>query len=253
MFQDEIEFLVQETFRIHGEYEEVKENVPEKPGIIYNLQKSSMTFATRMRVSDNIKTDHESISQHRERYPKLRLDGEDKVRWFECDSIDDASLIVNQLNNKRFPVFEENLCNISDPGFSWWLKDEGTSFSVMFNLSHTDQLLDLIKLGPLGDSEKAYKNFQKLYNFFNTLFATKTFSCSRSKMSVSIDMMKKGYFEDLKQALIHGEFSYGLQNFIVRKIMELNPVEREAFEDSFFFLKEIVLMRKFWIHLMREL
>ena len=57
----------------------------------------------------------------------------DSVLFIEMKDSYRAQLIADLYHGKRFPIREEWLCNLSDPGFSWWLiiNDDG-SLTIRF-------------------------------------------------------------------------------------------------------------------------
>jgi hypothetical protein len=119
---DDIEFMVAETFKhlrdnfhtvniveapdISEEtVNEVQNELPQEPGLIYHLQKSSSLFVIRAFVSCNIQEDYQKIIQNPEDYPSLRLlEGgreniESKLRFFILDSHLQAEIIYDQLES----------------------------------------------------------------------------------------------------------------------------------------------------------
>lgn len=250
---DDIEFLVAETFKTKSAanpfFETSTVKAPKSCGLIFRIQKSGSTFVIRSVASEDMSKDFDGVNSNPKVLSKLRIEGTDfnEVKFFECDSLEIAQTIQKQMSNRRFPIYEEHVCNVSDPGFSWWLKDEGHSISILFSLSHTDQMSDLVKLGPLGDCSLAHRKFQKIYGFFNTLFPVKSFSCGRSRFNVSVDIGVRGYFDHLKQAFIHGEFSLNLASYIEDIENSLNPSQRIEFQSAHFFLKELIIARSFWL------
>ncbi len=179
---DEIEQMVADTFKhFHENYsqevvapEAVKEvpqdsdlEIPSGAGVIYHVQKSVSVFVIRTMVSQNIREDYLQILERPEDYPSLRLieggtaEVADKLKFFLVENPSQAEIIHDQLHNRRFPMNEEMMCNLSDPGFSWWLTKKSQGFQLAFTMSVASDE-NTIKLGPLGDRELALKNFQQL-------------------------------------------------------------------------------------------
>jgi hypothetical protein len=255
---DDIGFLVNQTFAHSKSAIDAAVSsllAPAHAGLIYKVQISGSTFVVRTIACKDMSESFELLKGDTEQQSKLRVDKKDfsEVKFFECESFDHAKIIKKQIANRRFPIFEEHVCNVSDPGFSWWLKDEGASFGILFNLSHTDQMGGMTKLGPLADNSLAHKKFQKFYGFFNTLFPVKTFSSGRSRFSISIDPAQKGYFDHLKQALIHGEFSLSLLSYIEDVAATLSTDQKSEYQSAYYFLKELVVVRKFWLEVQSSL
>ncbi len=176
---DDIELLVAETFKHFQENYQKEEasaakpdsglvhpGLPTEPRVLYHIQKSTSVFVIRTLVSRNIREDYLKIIEAPEDYPSLRLvegqeeEIENRLRFFVVENEYQAEVIHDQLNNRRFPINEEMMCNISDPGFSWWMTQKEGMLQVAFNLS---SFLDegTTKLGPLGDRELAVKNFMQ--------------------------------------------------------------------------------------------
>lgn len=249
---DDIEFLVSETFNGRPDFiERTEARIPNAPGLIFHLQISGDTFVVRSLATENMQSEYDQIIENDLKREKLRVDSDqiDQICYFETDNLAIAQIIQKQIANRRLPIHEERVCNISDPGFSWWMKDEGESISILFNLSHTDQMSELIKLGPIGDCSVANKKFQKMYTFFNTLFPVKSFSSGRNRFNFSVDDSNKGYFAHLKQAFIHGEFSLNLASYIEEVEANLNDSKKIEFQSNYLFLKELIETRKFFLKL----
>src|SRR5690606_8120341 len=86
-------------------------------------------------------------------------DIDEKLKFFMVEDVSQAEIIHDQIHNRRFPIHEEMICNLSDPGFSWWLTKKNKGFQISFTMSVADD--QTIKLGPLGDRELAIRNFQQ--------------------------------------------------------------------------------------------
>jgi hypothetical protein len=173
---DDISFLVSETLKDAESKQEPKQGLfsnffgnskevlpEETPGVFYHLQIKASTFVIRVYPSENLREDYTSITKHPDLYPALRLEegeGElvEKLQFFECDSLKIANAIKLQLGNKRFPLFEENIFNVSDPSDSWWVQADDNKLSIFFKLAQTNSLENLVKIGPLGDSTKALES-----------------------------------------------------------------------------------------------
>lgn len=151
-----------------SEYEEII-NTPNSSGIIFNIFKSGNTFSIRGFAVHSICDAFESLSledKHMMKLLKIEASQISSVKYFELDCFERAEIIVDQICNKRFPIEEDVLCNISDPGFSWWYGKSQDGFRVNFR-SHKFMCQGLrIKLGPIGDVVVAGVRFEKLKNHF---------------------------------------------------------------------------------------
>lgn len=260
---DDISFLVQETFKdveqnskkkflsnfLNGNEE--SESVPETCGVIYHLQQNASTFVVRVIPSKNIRSDFKNIRKHPDLYPNLRLDedliSQGNLRFFECDNIKLARSIKLNLANKRFPLHEENVFNVSDPGDSWWMSVNEGELKIYFKLSHTEKLNRLIKLGPLGDG-KIYENlFLQMRGYFQKLFPLKNFSSGYGQIAITTDDPEDLNFQGIVQLFSQGEVSPDLFEFLARWEMSS---ESETYLDSLkkanFTLIELATLRGFW-------
>lgn len=264
---DEIELLVAETFRhLQENFQKTEDEIvrpegnllhpglPTDPGILYHIQKSTSVFVIRTLVSRNIREDYLKIIESPEDYPSLRLidetpvDLESRLRFFIVENEHQAEVIHDQLNNRRFPMNEEMMCNISDPGFSWWMTKKDGSLQVAFNLS---TFLDegAIKLGPLGDRELAMKSFLE----FGELL-------SRSGLPLSVqNEQNRVVFEETESLLledIQDIFEMGVIGSGMTELFRLLSKKSDGdgvLEGAWYYLQEIASIRRFWIQIQYDL
>jgi hypothetical protein len=261
---DDISFLVQETLRdveknqknknFFGSFFNSKQDLPaEVSGVLFHIQKNAATFVIRIHVCENLKNDYFAALKHPDLFPTLRFESEDSLRdellYFECDDIRIASLIKERLGNKRFPIFEEQIFNISDPGDSWWLKREGKKLSICFKLSHTDtEAKDgLIKLGPLGDGDKMMDIFAKLYGYFQMLFPVEDYSSAFGQFSLSPVTQNDESFEQFYDLLATGDVHYKFWEKL--RNLELQHSDKPYASDlkqANYFIMELSELRRFW-------
>lgn len=264
---DEIELLVEQTLSHYNHNFSMKkfedgdelifdaqDELPSAPGIIYHIQQTSSIFVVRTLVSQNIRDDYRLIVIAPENYPSLRLiEGTDqrvteKLRFFIVENQYQAEIIHDQLNNRRFPVDEEMICNLSDPGFSWWLTKKGLSFQLSFTLSvGMDE--SPIKLGPLGDHQLALRNFQDLAQIL-----------SQAQLPVNIqNEMNRVQFEEGDEFLLEefrdlfelGVVNQGLSDLF--KILARQLKDHSKLETIWYYLHELAAMRRFWIQIQYDL
>ena len=267
---DEIEQLVVETYQHFNQHfgvvEEVTEEpilrpsidesegeLPAGPGILYHIQQSSSVFVIRTYVSKNIRDDYSLIMQRPEDFPSLRLleggmsEVTGKLRFFLVDNQDQAEIIHDQLHNRRFPVDEEMMCNLSDPGFSWWLTARQDGFQLSFTLSVGSE--HSIKLGPLGDRELALKNFQALEAMINE--AGLSLSMQNETNRVHFSGGEQFLWEELKDLFELGVISETMVDFF--KILAKKCQDMSGLEMTWFYLQEVAAMRRFWIQVQYDL
>jgi hypothetical protein len=264
---DDIELLVAETFKhFHANFQQseaapesptinnVHPGLPEEPGVLYHIQKSPSVFVIRTLVSRNIREDYLKILELPEEYPSLRLvdgnteDIETRLRFFVVENHYQAEVIHDQLNNRRFPVDEEMMCNLSDPGFSWWMTKKGAALQVSFNLS-TSLGEGTMKLGPLGDRELAIRSFLA----FGELL-------SKSGLPVSVvNEPNRVVFEEEEELLlddIQDIFEMGIIGSGITDLFRLlakKNADEGAMESLWYYFQELASNRRFWIQIQYDL
>lgn len=267
---DEIELLVAETFKhFHenfsgvSESDEIKfqydsseksESFPEDPGIIYHIQKTSSVFVIRTLVSQNIREDYLKIVDRPEDYPSLRLleggseDISRKLKFFIVENPSEAEIIHDQLHNRRFPVNEELLCNLSDPGFSWWLTKKDKSFQISFNMSVSEDQ-NTVKLGPLGDRELAIRIFQSFEGLVTS--AGIEMNIQNELNRVQFTDCEEFLLEELKDVFEFGVITETLKDLF--KILARKIKNSSSLQETWFYLHELAAMRRFWIQIQYDL
>lgn len=269
---DEISLLVAETYKhfhhnyvdkkpqVETEIETVEEvctpetdadqELPTTAGVLYHLQKSTSVFVIRTLVSENIRDTYQKVLENPADYPSLRLsiDEVHKLRFFMADSLSQAEIIHDQLNNRRFPIDEESMCNLSDPGFSWWLSKKEGHFQVAFNLVvHDDQ--STVKLGPLGDQQLASKSFVLLSTMLQE--AGLNFEIQNETNRIQFaegEEVLMEEFQDLFEFGVVGQSLTQLFKFLARK--EQNST---MLETTWYYLQELAHVRRFWIQVQYDL
>lgn len=266
---DEIELLVAETFKhFHENFSPVEEEVmevenaqsadpvdelPSEPGLLYHIQKSSSIFVIRTLVSKNIKEDYYSILERPEDYPSLRLlegntEVSSKLRFFMVENPFQAEIIHDQLCNRRFPIDEEMMCNLSDPGFSWWLTKKEEGFQLSFTLS-VAQNQEPLKLGPLGDQQMAMRRFQEFAHL--VVEAGIPLELQNEINRVQFTEHDEFLLEELKDLFEFGVITEGLGGLF--KLLARKSKDHSNLETLWFYLQEIAAMRRFWIQVQYDL
>src|SRR5690606_12504301 len=135
----------------------------------------------------------------------------------------------------------EMMCNISDPGFSWWLTKKTGGFQLAFTMSVTSDE-STIKLGPLGDKELALRNFQTLENLITSVGI---------EMNMQNDTNRVQFMdcEDFILEELKDLFEFGVVTETLTDIFKLLANENKtnsALETTWFYLQELAAMRRFW-------
>lgn len=268
---DEIQLLVEETYKHHERYLEtgILEEVtpapapmqtddemtsfPEGPGVLYHIQKSTSVFVIRTMVSENIRQDYFKILETPEDYPSLRLlegnedDLQRRLKFFIVENQAEAEIIHDQLHNRRFPIHEEMMCNLSDPGFSWWLTKKDQGFQLSFTMSVAPE--DTIKLGPLGDKELALRNFQTFEKMVSS--AGIAINIQNETNRVQFTDCEEFILEEMKDIFEFGVITQTLKDLF--KILARRSADVSQLEESWFYLHELAAMRRFWIQIQFDL
>lgn len=266
--QDEIEKLVTQTLKeaqlISREslrkmsFPEQNQNLivaPECPGVLFHLQVFASTFVIRIVESENLKRDQRKILENPQDYPVLRLmqdDGidhfEDKLKFFETDSLQAAKAIKKQMANKRFPIVEEHMINVSDPGDNWWIKRQNDSLEIFFKLCRTESIDSLRKIGPLGDANMTMDFLNRLYGYFTLLFPVRDFSSAHGQFYIGCEAKNNLLFNDFVDIFVSGEI--GTELWEKMRTLELSAQKAEhinSLRRANYFLVEIAALRSFWL------
>jgi hypothetical protein len=222
---------------------------PQGPGLAFRIEKGAQTFCIRAALVDQIEYLPNDLEQgDRRLYQALRIDELKQLRdvyTFETETIELAEVIIDQFCNRRFPYHEEDLFNISDPGFSWWLDEKPGAFQIIFQSPGMNGRYQT--LGPLGDSTIAARRFQTV---FQNLAERETLE----------EMVATNRLISLK----HGANKHDGYTQLLRLIKEgLDISSHLKFNESFketrehktilFFLKEFSYLRQFWLSIEERL
>lgn len=263
---DDISLLLRETYNHFDKHfassstEEITEDsfvevpnaeVPATPGILYHIQRNKGVFVLRLMKSSNLRNDYTFVTDNPDHYPSLRLINGNEVitpKFFMMENFYQAEVICDLLHNRRFPVQEELMCNISDPGFSWWLKPKSEGFQICFSMSlGTDD--NCIKLGPLGDQQLAIRNFRKLENIITLAGLSLEVTNEVGRVSFS----DPGAFlsEELKDLFELGLVGEGLTGLF--KLLASRLKNHQDLESAWLYLQELASTRRFWIQVQFDL
>lgn len=268
---DDIEFMVAETFKHLRENfhsttmvessttfdesaSEYENELPVEPGLIYHLQKSTSLFVIRSFVSRNIREDYQKILETPEDYPSLRLleggrEGvEKKMRFFILDNHLQGEIIQDHISNRRFPIDEEMMCNLSDPGFSWWLTKKNNGFQLSFTLSVNSDA-STVKLGPIGDQQLALKSFQQMEALMTE--AGLDLNIENESNRVQFNNGEELLLEELKDLFEYGVMGEGMTHLF--KLLARRISDHTKLESLWFYFQEIAAMRRFWIQIQYNL
>ena len=221
--------------------------LPESPGVLFYIDKGVSTFCVRAFASEDLDWSFDQLKAgEREVSKALKWSDEENLedlQFFQTDSLEQAQIITDQLANQRFPRQEDVLCNLSDPGFSWWM-DEGDGYFQIFFQSHgIERSLDYVKLGPLGDSLIAGMRFKQAEPLLRRLIPIKEFSVTEKSIGMSAVRENCPEFESFKQLFLDGD-----SDFQTRRFEELPQGKTLGL-----YFKEINLIRNFWLKIEESL
>lgn len=241
----DLEEINQESTETSFHEEEVL--APDGPGLIYKLEKGVSTFCVRGIVCHDIKeTFEELVEGEKSLFNQLKLEtaeDADLIKFYSTESMELAEQISDELINRRFPIEEDILCNISDPGFSWWLDVSEDHFQVFFKSHGIHRAEDYIRLGPLGDRGIASSRMIKAEPIFRAAFPVGEFVSSDKGFAISTTDSTNINFQTLKNFFLTGENSTTEGSF---------PPSIEG-RTLFYYFKEIASIRNFWITIEKEM
>jgi hypothetical protein len=218
---------------------------PESSGIIYKIDDAGNTFCIRGFSVSNIlegMQDLTNIDSCKRAVLKLaKTENFENVFYFKTKNFELAESIREQIINRRFPKIEDSVCNISDPGFSWWMdvsltKDEG-KFEIFFKAHAINRAEKYIQLGPIGDGAIASLRMNQARTLLRSSFPMTEFVCTDRSLTVATSKPDHLSFISFKNIFLLGE----------------NHTEEENFPDNslgrtlYFYFHEIAVLRKFWI------
>ena len=241
---DDVEEEDNDTIK-EGPTEELE--APEGPGILFRVDKGISTFCLRGLVSEDLHWDLEAIErQDVDVMRSLKIDDEEQIseiRYFMTEDYPMAETVSDQLINRRFPRQEAMLCNLSDPGFSWWMKNDEQSFNIYFQSHGIERDDSLIQLGPLGDPMIAYRRLGRALSSLRQIFPVSEYSATDKTFEVSCTHNQNPGFEAFSRLFTHGEFVF-----------------EEVLDDLsgddltlFLYLREIAAIRRLWLRVQKEL
>lgn len=274
-FQNDIEKMSLETFQIMEDWRRAKElekipeaapivaiastevdaeetsalSYPKGAGLLYRIEKGQSTFCLRIFASQNIEESFDRAECGDVQIQKsLKLtegEGMEQVHFFETSNFAMAEVLMDQFANRRYPYHEEQVCNISDPGHSWWMQldQEQGQFKIFFRIQSLETHKNLIQLGPIGDLKLAHFCFRGAQALFSQIFPIDQFNLNDKHLLVKTSDAKNKSFHGLVSLFLNGD-----DHILGEKL----PVDAQLRTLHFFF-KELALARKFWTVLTGQL
>jgi hypothetical protein len=224
--------------------------LPEAPGVIYKIDNSSSTFCVRGYSAVNIRESFKELNDTQSAKRIVLKLGDsptlDAVEFFETKSFELAEAVREQTINRRFPHQEDALCNLSDPGFSWWMNIDETSsdrFEIFFRSHGINRADKYIQLGPIGDGSVAALRMNQARTLLRSSFPISEFSCDDKSFTVASSKPDHLSFISFKNIFLEGVNLTELENF------PDNGVGRTLY----YYFHELAIVRKFWIEVKTKL
>jgi hypothetical protein len=217
--------------------EEVGLEVPERPGVLFYIDQGVNTFCIRGEACEDLQWSFEEWEKGSEYWNKrMKSSCEDclsEVLFAPTSSFEEAEVLSDTLFNRRYPRQEELLCNLSDPGFSWWMNENEGQFQIYFQSHGIERKENYVQLGPLGDPLIVSRRFKKSLPLLKKHFAVNEFSVTEKAFAISSVHLDSPEFVDLKEIFLTGIMA-----------PDLFPSEDET---MILFFKEMALLRRFWL------
>ncbi len=241
-FSKNIEEEIQEEIQ-----EEAKKEELVGPGLIYRIDKGISTFCIRGYVTEDLEWDCENLENESPEIIKaLKIKEEadlDSVRFFSTTDIAMAETLFDHMINMRFPRQEAILCNLSDPGFSWWMDKDSLNLKIYFQSHGIERDDSLIQLGPLGDHLIAFRRLSRAHGLLRNYFPVNEYSATDKSFMISTTSDKQENFAAFQNIFISGEF-------VFHEILKDLKGEEQTL---FLYLRELAALRRFWINISQEI
>ena len=241
-FNFDLDFLLKETFALAEMA--AAPNVSAKPigpGLIYRIDDGGSTFCIRAIATKNIDEEFNHIN-----CSALKITDDfplESLYYFELPTIEQAEAVIEQLCNRRYPKQEDSLCNISDPGFSWWMDLHTDRFEIFFRSHGINRADKYIQLGPVGDQKVAALRMDQVQTLLRSSFPLSEFSSTNKGFAVGTLKPEHLGFKSFRDIFLKGENHTNLENF------PDNGLGRTLY----FYFHELASIRKFWIEVQTKL
>ncbi len=219
----------------------------ERAGVIFYLEVGVNTFCLRAIATDDVEDTFDLIEKNHPSVARvLRIDWsqfDQKLLIFPTESKASAEVLVDHMANRRYPLREDLLCNLSDPGFSWWMDLGQDHFQIFFQSHGVDRAIDFVCLGPMGDPMIACKRLNQALPFLKNYFSIDEFSVTEKAFGISVATPDCPKFNLFRKVFLSGEAE------LRGGLFPSNPQGRTL---SLYF-RELALKRRFWCQIERIL
>lgn len=220
---------------------------PRSSGVIYRIDRGGSTFCLRGMACADLAQSFEHFKKNEAQILKaLRLESftdDQEVFFFETDTFEAAEVLSDQYFKRRLPLNEEMVCNLSDPGFSWWFCEKEDGFLLSFKTTGFHDNKDLINLGPIGDRKIASQILRTCESYFSEVLKQTEMSCSEKAFQVQSSEKDHLFLKELRDLFLKGEYPSGLEKFF----------ETKQNKTLGLYFGELAVLRSFWIELQGQL
>lgn len=224
--------------------EEFKPEAPLAPGIIFRIDRGTNTFCVRGFTTENINYQLKALPYESAKLMLLKAQNEnDNIFYFETKTFEVAEIIKDQIINRRFPIQEDAVCNISDPGYSWWMDVTPGRFEIHFKSNSIQRAEKFVKLGPVGDSKIAMLRLNQAHALLRSSFPLTEFSCTDKSLVVATSKPDHSSFLSFQNIFLQGENHTCPENF----------PDNSTGKTLYFYFLELATLRKFWIEVEAKL
>ncbi|MCK6595212.1 MAG: hypothetical protein L6Q33_08445, partial [Bacteriovoracaceae bacterium] len=224
--------------------EEFKPVAPLAPGIIFRVDRGANTFCVRGFTTENINYQLKALPYESAKLMLLKAQNEnDQIFYFETKTFEVAEIIKDQIINRRFPIQEDAVCNISDPGYSWWMDVTPGRFEIHFKSNSIQRAEKFVKLGPVGDSKIAMLRLNQAHALLRSSFPLTEFSCTDKSLVVATSKPDHSSFLSFQNIFLNGDNYTCPENF----------PDNSTGKTLYFYFLELATLRKFWIEVEAKL
>lgn len=224
--------------------EEFKPVAPLAPGIIFRIDRGANTFCVRGFTTENINYQLKALPYESAKLMLLKAQNEnDQIFYFETKTFEVAEIIKDQIINRRFPIQEDAVCNISDPGYSWWMDVTPGRFEIHFKSNSIQRAEKFVKLGPVGDSKIAMLRLNQAHALLRSSFPLTEFSCTDKSLVVATSKPDHSSFLSFQNIFLNGDNHTCPENF----------PDNSTGKTLYFYFLELATLRKFWIEVEAKL
>ncbi len=240
---DDLEFLVRETFRAHAR---PRLELPEGPGILYHVQAQAGVFVVRTLPVPDLAASHAQAMEFPEEFPTLRLlsdggDPSERLRAFATSTRAQAEHVHERVGHRRFPRREEEVCNLSDPGFSWWMETTPAGFILHSKMNWSRS--GLMRLGPLADGNVFPTRWTVLASLLRLLPPAVDVVTEPHRFSLHCPSAP-WLAAEFASVFARGHVSEELRDLF--KLLAKRGAGVAPLETTWYFLEEAAAVRRFW-------